>query len=260
MQFRPRGNVPQGHVSRQCPAGMVPEVGRRGVEATPGIFSPADVAAADLAAANLSPAGVSRESFRFETFPGRRKPRSGRLGQIYRGGTAVGLLLYLKREFLPLVQRAHSSFLDCADVDKDIFAPCLWADEAVAFGCIEPFYGACGHRLLAFPVAGGPFGTSSQTTLLHRGATANRDALPWEHSRRYSGSRDMPPGGRYPVIGQTATRHAVNLCAASCLGGNRARAIVPGGHVAGGNVPGGNVPGGNVPGGNMPGGNMPGGR
>ena len=159
----------------------------------------------------VPPADVSPESFPLKTFPGRRKPRSGRLGQIYRGGTAVGLLLDLKREFLPLVQRAHAGFLDCADMDKDILAPCLRADEAIAFGCIEPFYGACGHRLLAFPVAGGPFGTSSQTTLLHRGATANRDALPWNSPGVIQAARIcireddiLSPGRRQ--------RHLVNLC------------------------------------------------
>src|SRR6185503_10565062 len=99
----------------------------------------------------------------------------------------IRLLFDFEREFLTLVQRAHASLLDSADVDKDILAPGFRANEAIAFGRVEPLHGACGHRLVAFPLAGGPFGTSSQTTLLHRGATANRDALPWRHSRRYFG-------------------------------------------------------------------------
>jgi len=90
--------------------------------------------------------------FPSETLPGCRVPRSGRFGQIYRGSTAIGLLLDLKREFLPLVECAQTRFLDRANVDKDIFAPRLRADEAVSFGRVEPFYGACRHRLLAFPV------------------------------------------------------------------------------------------------------------
>src|ERR1022692_677125 len=108
-----------------------------------------------------------------------RVPRSARFGQIHRGGAAIGLLFNLKREFLPLVERSHPRFLDGTDMDEDVLAALFGADEAIAFGCVEPLHGACGHRLLAFPVTGGPFRTSSQTTLLHRGATANRDALPW---------------------------------------------------------------------------------
>src|ERR1700738_2055599 len=107
-------------------------------------------------------------------------------------------------------------------MDEDVLSAGFRADEAVAFGCVKPFYGASGHRLVAFPVAGGPFGTSCQTTLLHRGATAiaHRDALPRGHSRCFIGGRDLPERtiSRNSADGNEWSRYSRGRLLASRLG------------------------------------------
>src|SRR5262249_49935628 len=78
-----------------------------------------------------------------------------RLGEVYRGGTPVLLLLDFKAEFLSLTQTTQTGLLHGADVNEDVLPARLGGDEAIAFGRIEPFYGALGHRRAAFLPADG---------------------------------------------------------------------------------------------------------
>ena len=75
---------------------------------------------------------------------------SGRQYKTDRCRAAILLLLDLEAEFLVFVQGSQSGFLDRADMNEHIFATGIRRDEPVAFGRVEPFNNALGHRRIAF--------------------------------------------------------------------------------------------------------------
>ena len=62
----------------------------------------------------------------------------------------------LVSDLLVVGQTGQARTFDSRDVNEDVFAAIFGCDEAVAFGGVEPFYGACGHiRFLLFGAAHG---------------------------------------------------------------------------------------------------------
>lgn len=72
------------------------------------------------------------------------------LVEIHRRRTPILLLLDLEANFLPFAQAAQPRLLNRADVNEDVLAPGIGSDEPIAFGRVEPLYGAHGHRRVAF--------------------------------------------------------------------------------------------------------------
>ncbi len=90
---------------------------------------------------------------------GREKSRpSNGLGQfdIVGAFATITTSAQLVRDFLVVGQTGEARTLDSRDVYEDVFAAIFGCDKAVAFGGVEPFYGACGHiRCLLFGAAHG---------------------------------------------------------------------------------------------------------
>src|SRR5262249_45188228 len=78
------------------------------------------------------------------------------LRPIHRGGSAVLLLFDLETNLLAFAETSQARLLHGADMDEDILSAGIWRNEAVAFGWIEPLYGALGHRRAAFLPVGLP--------------------------------------------------------------------------------------------------------
>src|SRR6478672_3148021 len=86
-----------------------------------------------------------------------------RLGEVDRGGTSVLLLLDLEGDLLAFAQAPQSSLLNGTDMHENVLPARVRGDEAVAFGRIEPFDRALGHRRVAFLPVGGSASASLET-------------------------------------------------------------------------------------------------
>src|SRR5580658_4301822 len=77
-----------------------------------------------------------------------RRPAAGSDSlQVLRRKLALLALLDLVADLLALVQVADPRPLDRGDVHEDILRPVIRLDEAVALLGVEPFDGACRHRI-----------------------------------------------------------------------------------------------------------------
>ena len=70
--------------------------------------------------------------------------------EVDRGFAAITAGFDVESDLLVIFQASQAGTLYSGDVDENVLGSTFRSDKAEAFSCVEPLYGAIGHRIIPF--------------------------------------------------------------------------------------------------------------